>query len=868
MPPPAGAAHLYELVVERAGRYPRAVALGGQQGLRWLTFTSREVLERVDRLAAELQARGIEAGDRVVLWLPNHPWTPVYLFACWKVGAIVVPFDRDMNVEAAVKIVAATTPRLILTGYAEPPDWAAGGPAVAWWEPGAQGGVPAPSWTRPAEELATISYTSGTTGMPKGCMITHRNLLSQVEALGEILPLDPSCRLASILPLSHLFELTCGLLYPLSQGAAIHYVPSRRGPDIVRVLAEQRVSHMVVVPQVLTLMGQALDERLRAQLPGPLYRGLQAAAERLPLTPRRWLFWPVHRRLGGRLRLIASGGAALPPATHRLWERLGVRVVQGYGTSECSPVVAAGRPDGSTPVGSVGRPIRGVEVRLSPTGELLVRGPNVMRGYWQDPARTAAAFVDGWYATGDLAEIDAAGNIWLRGRASELIVLPNGQNVWPSDVEDVLRAHPAVKDAAVIPVPTPRGGMVLHAYLLRAEDAPASADPRLIAAAANARLAVHQRVATASWWPAADFPRTTTLKVRRHLLPLPAEAAGAAIPAPAPGDDPVRQAIASLAPGAPIAETATLGELGLDSLALVDLALALEEATGRLLSDEALALDLTVAQVRALVSSLPEAEAPVRPAYDEGGDPPLWVYRPLGRRLRCLGRPFDLLYRYGATKTIVLGGEHLRALPDRVVLAGTHHSFADLALVRAALRRTPARSLADRLVVPAAAWMVRRAGPLGLYAMVAFGLYPLRQYRDQAGSLRRLAQVAAEGNVVLFFPQGRHVPPAQERAGDPAAAFKPGVARIAQALDAVVVPFGLAGTEQVVLPTSVGFRGPAIAGIPLMIRRGPLAIAFGPPLKPLPGEAPAAFTGRLQAACFALTRQAEAALEHARRAPD
>jgi long-chain acyl-CoA synthetase len=773
-----------------------------------------------------------------------------------------------MNVEAAVKIVAASTPRLILTGYAEPPDWAASGPAVAWWEPGAQGGVPAPSWTRPAEELATISYTSGTTGMPKGCMITHRNLLSQVEALGEILPLDPSCRLASILPLSHLFELTCGLLYPLSQGAAIHYVPSRRGPDIVRVLAEQRVSHMVVVPQVLTLMGQALDERLRAQLPGPLYRGLQAAAERLPLTPRRWLFWPVHRRLGGRLRLIASGGAALPPATHRLWERLGVRVVQGYGTSECSPVVAAGRPDGSTPVGSVGRPIRGVEVRLSPTGELLVRGPNVMRGYWQDPARTAAAFVDGWYATGDLAEIDAAGNIWLRGRASELIVLPNGQNVWPSDVEDVLRAHPAVKDAAVIPVPTPRGGMVLHAYLLRAEDAPASADPRLIAAAANARLAVHQRVATASWWPAADFPRTTTLKVRRHLLPLPAEAAGAALPAPAPGDDPVRQAIASLAPGAPIAETATLGELGLDSLALVDLALALEEATGRLLSDEALALDLTVAQVRALVSSLPEAEAPVRPAYDEGGDPPLWVYRPLGRRLRCLGRPFDLLYRYGATKTIVLGGEHLRALPDRVVLAGTHHSFADLALVRAALRRTPARSLADRLVVPAAAWMVRRAGPLGLYAMVAFGLYPLRQYRDQAGSLRRLAQVAAEGNVVLFFPQGRHVPPAQERAGDPAAAFKPGVARIAQALDAVVVPFGLAGTEQVVLPTSVGFRGPAIAGIPLMIRRGPLAIAFGPSLKPLPGEAPAAFTGRLQAACFALTRQAEAALEHARRAPD
>ena len=148
-------------------------------------------------------------------------------------------------------------------------------------------------------------FTSGTTGTPKGCSITHANLWSQVEGLRHAMPLDPSCRLASILPLSHLFELTAGLLYPLSTGAAIHYVPSRRGPDIVRVFAEQRITHMLAVPQLLTLMGQALDEQLCARLPAPLYGALAAAASRLPLAARRRLYWMVHPNLGGQLRRMA-----------------------------------------------------------------------------------------------------------------------------------------------------------------------------------------------------------------------------------------------------------------------------------------------------------------------------------------------------------------------------------------------------------------------------------------------------------------------------------------------------------------------------------------------------------------------------------
>ena len=181
-------------------------------------------------------------------------------------------------------------------------------------------------------------------------MISHSNLLAQIDGLQKVIPLDTGCRLGSILPLSHLFELVCGLLYPFSQGAAVHYIPSRRSPDILRVLNDQQITHMNAVPQLLTLMGQALDDSLRERLPGPVYRGIAGLANRLPLGMRQPLYWPVHRRIGGKLRVMAAGGAALPAETQLTWERIGVRVVQGYGTSECSPVIACGNVDGSTPI--------------------------------------------------------------------------------------------------------------------------------------------------------------------------------------------------------------------------------------------------------------------------------------------------------------------------------------------------------------------------------------------------------------------------------------------------------------------------------------------------------------------------------------
>jgi 1-acyl-sn-glycerol-3-phosphate acyltransferase len=236
--------------------------------------------------------------------------------------------------------------------------------------------------------------------------------------------------------------------------------------------------------------------------------------------------------------------------------------------------------------------------------------------------------------------------------------------------------------------------------------------------------------------------------------------------------------------------------------------------------------------------------------------------------LRVLDFPVDLLYRFAVTRTVVLGREHLVDLPPRVIFAGTHRGFPDMPLVRHALAHSPARRLASRLVIPIAAGGFGSGGiqlgrGLGLYpwyGIVAMGLYPLRQLAERDVSLRGLARLAQHGNPILIFPQGTHARVDEELADDPRVRFRPGVAYLARALDAAVVPFGLAGPELLMPWDPSRFEGPKIAGVPVSLKRGPLAIVFGPPLRLEPDESPQAFAARLQQLCYALTRQAEATL--------
>ena len=281
------------------------------------------------------------------------------------------------------------------------------------------------------DTLAEIVFTSGTTGEPKGAMLTHGNLVSCATAMTKVLPFGETDRLLSVLPLSHLYEQVLGLIGPLIVGASIVYPVSRQPAVLIRTFRDFKVSVLLIVPQGLRLLDAAIERKVDQSGQRSRFETLHRLARRSPRRLRRLLFRPVLAEFGGRLHTIGVGASALEVDVAHRWQDMGIDVLQGYGQTEMGPVVSFTRPERNI-LGTVGEPIPGVEVRIADDGEILARGPGRFAGYWQNPEATAAAIdADGWYHTGDLGAMTPAGMLTFRGRKKDMLALPDGQKVYP-----------------------------------------------------------------------------------------------------------------------------------------------------------------------------------------------------------------------------------------------------------------------------------------------------------------------------------------------------------------------------------------------------------------------------------------------------
>jgi long-chain acyl-CoA synthetase len=363
-------------------------------------------------------------------------------------------------------------------------------------------------------------------------MLTHANVVGTVETAHNAIP-PQEHRLVSVLPLSHIMEQAAALFYALSVGADILYVRSRNPRVIFEAIRDHRVTTMLVVPQILDLFWSAITREVEKSGRTRLFDGLRAVARHLPYPARRVLFRSVHAQLGGELNLFVCAAAFLPPALQQQWEDIGVVVLQGYGATECGPASATSRQDHG--LGTVGRTIPPVRVRLAEDGEILVSGPTVFQGYWRDPTATAEAFTaDGWYRTGDIARHDEEGHLVLMGRKTDIIVLPNGLNVYPEDIENALRTA-GIRDSVVVETRPGRIEAVVLppgvGVVPRGGDVPGQGpeglhlDPVVLrdqieaqVKAANQTLSSQQKVSAWRLWPDVDFPRTHTLKVKRDRI--------------------------------------------------------------------------------------------------------------------------------------------------------------------------------------------------------------------------------------------------------------------------------------------------------------------------------------------------------------
>jgi long-chain acyl-CoA synthetase len=496
------------------------------------TWSYRE-LDRRSRIAAwRLRALGLALGDRLLTWSPSTPGLPATYFGAMRAGLILVPLDLRMSPDAVEGIVRTSGARhLVLgTGRDAPDPREAGLAAFPTTAVDALSAEPDPSfpsdwetqlaaWPAPAAtDVFELVFTSGTTGTPKGVMLAHDNVIASIESFHRIVP-RMEHRLVSLLPLSHLLEQAVGLYYALSVGADILYVRSRNPRVIFDALRDHRVTSMVVVPQILDLFWSAIEREVGKRHRDVAFARLRRIARHLPLGLRPRLFASVHKQLGGHFRLFLSAGAFLPPALQQGWEDLGVTVLQGYGATETGTGSSTRLDDHG--LGTVGRPPEGVAMRIA-DGEIQFRGPTVFRGYWDNPTATAEALTDdGWYRTGDIGHLDDAGRLILSGRIKDIIVLPNGFNVYPEDMENALRIA-GIRDSVVLETQPGR----IEAIILGSppggtgavgESTPADVRQRIDAAvkAANASLGPNQRIAGWRLWPEDDFPRTHTLKIKR-----------------------------------------------------------------------------------------------------------------------------------------------------------------------------------------------------------------------------------------------------------------------------------------------------------------------------------------------------------------
>ncbi len=455
-----------EILAHGVRSFPQRVALRSDGDLPQRSYTYCQVGALASALARELVARGAGEGAQVALLCENRPGWAVAYFAIHLSGSACVPIDTKLLPLECRAILERSGARLLLSsrallGAAAEAADGLGGVCVAAVDDlldgeaadSGAGPLPPPGAREVTpEDVAVIAFTSGTTGASKGVVLTHGNIASNAVSGAGRMDGTADDHLLSVLPLSHLFEQTGGLLVPLLWGASITY-PGTINP---RRLAEAFRQSGTTIALIVPAMARLFQKLLLA-----LLGGAGPAAEALRDERSRGR---VRRVLGERFRFFISGGAALDADVARFFLDLGVPVLQGYGLSETSPLVSCNTLDEHV-LGSVGRPFPGVEVRVRPVpgrggdaGEILVRGPNTMAGYFEDPRATEDAFEDGWFRTGDLGRTDADGFLYVLGRVKDVIVGASGMNVYPEEVEARIAACPHVREVCVLGVQPPGAG--------------------------------------------------------------------------------------------------------------------------------------------------------------------------------------------------------------------------------------------------------------------------------------------------------------------------------------------------------------------------------------------------------------------------
>ncbi len=797
---------LTDIIEEGRERFGDRLALAIRPRFRTISFTYKQLHQYACGIAKLLDDLGIKKGDRVLLWAPSSPFWMGTFFGCLLKGIIVVPIHVENTPEFIRRVTEQTKAKLLFkSSHLVLPKYPYSVQDIDLLGHLVQSSSrDCPRVDILPKDIVQILYTSGTTGSPKGVVLTHQNIVSNLRSTRNIIPITTRDRILSVLPLSHIFEQMVEF-HVLTSGAPIFYAPALSSSIIRKILQARKITKFAAVPELLKRIMTRIKTRAKEEGKERLFSFLLRKALKIPSQRvRKLLFIKIHREFGGKLELIVSGGDQLEEPVARFWQALGIDVVQGYGLTETSPVISILEP-GDKNIISIGKPVSGVRVKIAPDGEILVKGENVTPGYWQSPEKTKELFDrDGWFQTGDIGSIDKKGFLYIRGRKKLMILTGAGQNVYPKDIEAELNKESGVQDSAVVGLQK-AGRTMIHAVLL----GNIQRVDKLIARA-NKRLAGFQQIQSWSLWPFPDFPRTITRKVKHHEVldflqkHQAPRVMGEKVAAP------ILWKILAEVSGTPLGrveEKTTIRNLGLDSLARVELTARIEEEFGVELDEADMKPETTVADLQNRIAKgiQKQERYPFK----------IWTLNPRILLLRRVAQRLilDPFVQFFASPSVE-GLEHLKNLALPVLFYSNHLGSTDPAVIISSLPK----HIRSRLAIATATDVIYEDPEFKKYEGLLtflFNIYPFARQGQIKSSLEYTGRLIDQGFSILAFPEGKI-----STTGE-LLPLKEGAGFLAIEMQIPVVPIKLTGTQKNVLP---GSRFPTIP------KRSPVSIKFGKPL--------------------------------------
>jgi len=770
--------------IEQLSNYSQNRALTSKSFLKNNKLSYQQLQTKSYQTARFLLDQGIIAGDRVMVMAENSPsWLELFL-GTQLIGAILVPIDMNSSLEICANYIKLTTPKLLFKSkylLSELKDQ-----LKIYNIQDLESMIDNCPETKISTRLTVnspslIVFTSGTTADPKGVELTQGNILANISGIQEMINIDSDWRLLSVLPLSHMYELT-GSLSILSRGASIYYLPRVTPLAISRALVEYQINTLLAIPQLISILLERIEQEVNRQKKQKLFSYSLKVAKLLPFSARRVLFRSVHKKLGGHLSLVVTGGAPVPLEVGKTWELMGVVILQGYGLSETSPILSVNGLN-QRRIDSAGRVLSNVQMRIAKDGEIQVKGPSIFTNYWRNKTATVLAFTkDGWFKTGDIGSIDNDGYLHIQGRLKFAIVLSSGLKVFPEDIELVANRDDFFKDFCVVGVKYSKGEHVVAVVITDRKNDDINKEIDRI----NSKLESFQHIHHWRRWPVDDFPRTRLLKVDRRKVQSWANNEYQEDQINTDTGDQAEDQIINLInmsldkPILTIKTSDKLANIGLDSLRRLNLVALIEEHLSISIPEEKVTKDTSVGQLKKLIKDGVAVES----SYQFSR----WTYWPwirfLGNGVREI--VISSIIRIWV-KINVQGLDNINNLQTPAIFIFNHTDDFDGPVIYKAL---PAY-IRQRLCVATADDVLKEHAVLAFIVRFCFAGFNFARQEPYTPSLEYLSQRLDKGWNVLLSPEGK-----VSKDGN-LQPFKSGIGLLAVNLNVPIVPIksiGLHGT--------------------------------------------------------------------------